>query len=161
MYSARAVANWFIKKSKETNTPLDQIKLMKLVYIAQGLALANDTRLFNEPIEAWKYGPVISVLYNEFKKYGLNSIEEYTYDDFLDDQIPMVADDDNQANTILEQTWGTFSKYSGIKLSNWSHNENGPWHHEWHENNGQKSQNHSMDEQRIANYFKEFYKDEG
>ena len=50
MNHPRSIAIWFIKKAEAEQNPLDQIKLMKLVYIAQGIALAVGRKLFEEPI---------------------------------------------------------------------------------------------------------------
>lgn len=72
--SVKAIANWFISKAIKENVKLDQIKLMNLIYIAQGIGLAVDNPLFSEPIEAWKYGPVVGDIYREFKYAGMESI---------------------------------------------------------------------------------------
>ena len=43
---------------------VDQMKLQKLLYFAQGHHLADfGELLFREDIEAWKYGPVVRVVY--------------------------------------------------------------------------------------------------
>jgi uncharacterized phage-associated protein len=66
-----AIANYFIELAKFI-TPM---KLQKLVYFAHGWCLAlADKPLINEKIEAWQYGPVVSSLYREFKKYGNEGI---------------------------------------------------------------------------------------
>lgn len=51
------------------------LKLIKLVYLAYGWSIALDYRLFDEPIVAWKHGPVIRSLYHEFKHFGAAPIK--------------------------------------------------------------------------------------
>jgi uncharacterized phage-associated protein len=58
------VADAILKIAKEQGKPLTPLKLMKLVYIAHGWHMAIENQdLFNNRIEAWKYGPVIPDLY--------------------------------------------------------------------------------------------------
>ena len=64
-YFPAHIANYFIENGK-----YDNFTLNKLVYITKGFALATlDDGLFEEEVEAWKYGPVISSLYHEFKQF--------------------------------------------------------------------------------------------
>lgn len=49
---------------------VDNLKLQKLVFYAQAISLViNDKPLFQDRIEAWAYGPVIPVLYRQYKNY--------------------------------------------------------------------------------------------
>ncbi len=59
-YNAITVADELLRLAKRSGISLSPMKLMKLVYIAQGWHLAiKDAVLFGNRIEAWKYGPVI------------------------------------------------------------------------------------------------------
>ena len=60
MLSCYDVAQYFLAKSDEDAGDLmSNLKLQKLVYYAQGFALALfDKPLFSERIEAWIHGPV-------------------------------------------------------------------------------------------------------
>ena len=68
-YPAKVIANYFIKKAIEQNDKsLNLMKLLKLLYIAQGWSLAMfDRKIINEPIDAWKYGPVVANIYHSLK----------------------------------------------------------------------------------------------
>jgi len=150
---ARNIASWFIKKAAKERISLDQMKLMKLVYIAQGIALACNTKLFEESIQAWKYGPVIETLYHEFKRFGTqnitpeNSIGEF--DEFCNTNF------DDYHQKILLCAWESFKKFSGVQLSNWTHQENSPWYESWYHHQGFKKNNQTIDHQIITRYFKE------
>ena len=55
------VANELIRVAHENGKSISNMKLQKLLYLAQGihLALENGAPLFEDTIEAWKYGPVV------------------------------------------------------------------------------------------------------
>lgn len=67
--SAIDVAKYLlILVDREAGDAITQLKLQKLMYIAQGIHLAlYDKPLLKEEIEAWQHGPVVRELYNEFK----------------------------------------------------------------------------------------------
>ena len=154
IYNSLAVANWFIKKAKLEDIRLDQMKLVKLVYIAQGLGLAIGKPLFEERIEAWKYGPVIPNVYYTFKHYGLENIDDMASNNLIEANKPIVPDDDPDAHKILDGTWQEFKNLSGIQLSNWSHNQDGPWYQVWHGENGKNHNSYVIDDDLIGEYFR-------
>jgi uncharacterized phage-associated protein len=122
-YTAIAVANWFIKKYKRENATLDQVKLMLLVYFANGLHLALYNRpLVYEPIEAWRYGPVIRSLKEVFKYHGMEPITD------LIEFTEKINSDDMLAQKLLREVFQTTKKITGVQLSNWSHKKYSPWH---------------------------------
>ncbi|MCL2029731.1 MAG: DUF4065 domain-containing protein [Deltaproteobacteria bacterium] len=71
MATVLQVAEYFLTH----NNPLERghitaLKLQKLVYYAQGHALATLGRpLFDELIHAWEHGPVCTSLYHRFKNF--------------------------------------------------------------------------------------------
>lgn len=70
-----------IAKYVLTLLPTTQLKLQKLVYLIYEKHLVNTgVPLFNEPILAWKHGPVTKSLYEEFREYGSSTIP-YEEDD--------------------------------------------------------------------------------
>ena len=61
MYSTQLIADYIIAHGGGALTPL---QVIKLAYIAHGFTLALLGRsLVPEPIEAWRYGPVIPSIY--------------------------------------------------------------------------------------------------
>lgn len=150
-YRVIAIANWFIKKALCTAQDIEQLKLMKLVYIAQGLSLARDgVPLYGEPIEAWKYGPVVRSLWEQTQKYGRKPISSELYDEIFDEK-PQVPEKDKSTVNLLELVWEAFSKYSGVQLSNWTHEEDSPWATSMKEKDN--CLNHIISNELIKNYF--------
>lgn len=77
VYRSTIVAKEMLKLATGENKTLTPMQLIKLVYLAHCWMLALYSRpLIEEPIEAWKYGPVIPVLYHDIKHYGSNPVKE-------------------------------------------------------------------------------------
>ena len=114
------VANWFL--SKESMTPK---KLQKLVYYAYSwyLTLVNESKddltakLFTSRLEAWVHGPVFPELYQKYKGYSGEAIEQYD---------GMVEEFNEDAKDILDQVWEVYGGYTGNQLESITHRES-PW----------------------------------
>lgn len=130
-YTPQDIANFFLDRAEEAGRPMSAMKLQKLVYIAYGWYLAlKGERLFNEDIEAWQHGPVISSLYHEFKRFRGSPIEGratiYDYDS-NDLNIPGVDQGDEDTLSILSRVWDIYSPFSGWALRNKTHQDGTPW----------------------------------
>lgn len=135
-YPAKAVANFFIQKANERgDNNLDLMKLLKLIYVAHGWSLAILHKpLINEPIEAWRYGPVINNIYQSLKHFGMmpiKKIPDVGENDLMRELF--CSDFDGQTKALLEQIYKVNREATGIDLSNWSHDPDGPWYKAWHE----------------------------
>ena len=117
---SRTVADYFLATSDEASGEgISPLKIQKLVYYAQGLSLGmSNEPLFDEPIEAWTYGPVVSSLYHAFKHHGNESIDRP--DNFsIDDYTPEVRE-------ILEAVAIVYGQFAAWKLRDMTHSEP-PW----------------------------------
>jgi uncharacterized phage-associated protein len=62
--TAIGLTNWLIEMNRTAPVDLTHLKIQKLLYFAQGWHLAYfDFPLFEDPVEAWKYGPVVTSVY--------------------------------------------------------------------------------------------------
>ena len=61
----------------------DKLKVQKMLYYAQMWNLKNGNPLFEEDIQAWKYGPVVPVVYDNWDNLMKGEIDETTKN-FLD-----------------------------------------------------------------------------
>jgi uncharacterized phage-associated protein len=138
-YDARAVANYFLSLAERDGKTLDQMKLQKLVYLAHGWSLALlDEPLITDKVEAWRYGPVIRSLYRAFANAGRNPITKPAYEvRFVGTKvtaIPLTLDEDScneRVRNLIEEVWKVYSPYTGIQLSNYTHQEDSPWARTW------------------------------
>lgn len=134
-YGSKAIANLLIDVARENGASLDQMKLQKLTYISHGWNLAiSGTPLISDQIQAWQYGPVIPVLYDEFKNCGRSAITDHATDYKIDANSlnvtlvpPTVKKDDATTRALIEQVWKVYGEFSGPQLSNLTHMIGTPW----------------------------------
>ena len=120
MAKSITVARKFIELAKKENRGLTPMQLLKLVYIAHGWMLGLYSRpLIDDPIEAWRYGPVIPNLYQAIRSYR-------------DQPVPAIPGSGSTTleldeKNIIQQTYEKYGHFSAIKLSGITHMPNTPW----------------------------------
>jgi uncharacterized phage-associated protein len=96
---------------------MDAMKLQKLLYYAQGWHLAiTDRRLFAEPVEAWRDGPVVSSVFQQHR--GLRRIYAWPSGD-----PKRLTEEDRQ---LIDLVCTSYGHLSGDDLSRLTHTE-APW----------------------------------
>ena len=139
-YSAIAVANAFLDIAKSKNVGLSPMKLQKLVYFAHAWYLAvRSASLIDEPVYAWKFGPVIKSVYHEFKSYGYDAItfpgtvlQPSGKADAIGNlgyeiAIPCIDDDDTDVQFLVENIWSVYGGMSAKQLSDLTHERDTAW----------------------------------
>ena len=143
MYSCFDIADYFLKKAQEEEQGIDPMKLLKLTYIAHGYNLGFfDKPLFSNQVQAWKYGTVIPDLYHVIKRFGEGSVNSevvnlYKEKDVKDDQ-----------KKLLDFVWNAYKPYSGLDLSDLTHQKGTPW------DSTPKTHNSVISEVTIKKYYK-------
>lgn len=131
-YTPQQIANYFLERAEIERVPMTQLKLIKLVYIAYGwyLALTNK-KLFSEEIQAWKHGPVVRSIYDEFKDYGKRPIDRRSYDldlDTFEMHAPQIDAADKDTALVLDRVWGSYKRLDAWTLREKTHEFDSPWH---------------------------------
>ena len=122
---ARAVANALIELGIRGSRPRDPLQLIKLTYLCHGWMLGLYRRpLSAQPVEAWKYGPVIPDVYHGLKRHGSEPVD--AVQDFPEDRF-----DDLEVD-LIEQVFDVYRDFSGLRLSQLTHARGTPWHRVWH-----------------------------
>ena len=141
-HDARNVASRLIRLGIEGSRPRDPLQIIKLTYLSHGWMLGLYGRALSEqPVLAWKYGPVIPDVYHGLKRYGSSVIQapgdfpEGTFDELEDDLIGQVSD--------------LYSKFTGIQLSQLTHAVGTPWYIVWSE----RGQNSIIPNEMIQDHF--------
>ena len=115
------VARYFIVRAYEDGieAEMTNMKVQKLLYYSQSLHLAlYDEPLFNEDIQAWRYGPVCPPAYRFYSEFEAKQLPIPSKEFLL--QIP------DGAEKLLEEIWGYFGGYHAYRLSDMTHLEF-PW----------------------------------
>jgi uncharacterized phage-associated protein len=113
------VAKYFVYLSHQDDTfTITPLKLQKLLYYAQGFNVLWDKKLLiSEEFHAWKYGPVIPDIYDQYKIYGQKVIP--------------VREGSNRVGTkdereTIEAVWRDYKIYGAFELVRMTHLED-PW----------------------------------
>lgn len=114
------ISDYFLFKSSMTPK-----KLQKIIYYAYAwfIALNNqsvdniDCVLFNEVPEAWVHGPVFPSLYNKYKCYYWQEINQ---------KVSISKKLNSDLTSFLDKIWDTFGCFSADELENMTHQET-PW----------------------------------
>lgn len=115
---ASFIIDYYINNEEDSITNL---QLNKLLYFAQGHYLARtETPLFDEKIEAWKYGPVVPSIYSIYKKYGKSPITK------LDKHNSSINFKKEEMQVIID-VLREYGKYSPSALVNLTHKDGTPW----------------------------------
>ncbi|MCT3721331.1 SocA family protein [Elizabethkingia anophelis] len=127
-YNPITIANYFIFKSFEEGLSMTPMKVLKLVYIANGWYLGyTGNTLITERSQAWQYGPVISTVYDAFKIYGRNEIEKiFVPSQYLQEDYQKLITD-KYIVSFLDSVWNIYKKYNALELSDLTHQEGTPW----------------------------------
>lgn len=119
-YDSVDVARYLYACAKNRGQNLNATQLQKLLYVTYGLMYAAfERRVCKESPQAWPYGPVFPRAQKRFEKIkesdlgqpGLEEIEK-----------------DAELTEVIDATIDTFSGFSATRLSDWSHEDGGPWH---------------------------------
>lgn len=101
-------------------TPLT---LQKLLYYIQGNYVAiYDKPLFDAPCEAWVHGPVYRNVYNLFRDFKYNPIDDDRFVPLKESALPLTP----EAKEVVDRVLDTFGMYSGKVLESITHKEV-PW----------------------------------
>ena len=121
MVSPLDVARYFIFRAYEDGREslMTNMKVQKLLYYTQSLYLALfDEPLFDDEIQAWRYGPVCPPAYR-------------FYSDFEARQLPVPRKDEltrisEEVQNLLREVWEYFGEHDAYFLSGLTHLEF-PW----------------------------------
>lgn len=142
-YPPEAIANNILWLAHREGVPITPMKLLKLVYIVYGwsLALLKRRKLFDEPIEAWKWGPVVPSIYYQFQRFGREPIPvgEYAFKNRIDDESgeiidttrPIIDPEDEDVLRVLGVVWRAYKNKGGADLSRLTHAPDGAWERAW------------------------------
>ena len=162
MYSAKAIANYFLDKADEDSISLSPMKIIKIVYIAHGWYLAlTDEPLIEDYVEAWTYGPVIPELYHEFKQFGSNPIPVRA----IETTVPSIyiggssRDLPFSTDQFLDRIWDIYKGFTALQLSSATHQPDTPWHITMQNGSGKK--NPVIEDELIRKYYVDMIDENG
>jgi len=145
MLAVNEVAKWFLLQDDDDG--ISNLKLQKLLYYAQGGFLAVfDKPLFNAEIQAWREGPVVPEVYQEYERFGNKIIEGNDFSNSVAQELTRHEMD------FLTEVYQYFGAFSAWKLCELLH-EDDCWKKYYSKDDGRQVMPHHD----IKESFKEFY----
>ncbi|MFK4298465.1 putative phage-associated protein [Arthrobacter sp. GAS37] len=143
MTSVHDVAAYILAREGNLST----MKLQKLCYYAQGWHLAwHGERLFDEPIKAWRMGPVCPALYRYHR--GQASVSDWP-------QGSKELISPSGASTI-DIVADFYQPFTGFDLGNRTHSER-PWLEAWESAPPQHRGNAEISTETLREYFRSLH----
>jgi uncharacterized phage-associated protein len=103
------------------------MKLQKLIYFTyRDFIQTTGARLFHEPICAWKYGPVVEVVYYHFKPFAANSINRFYRDS--KNTVRVLSEPNQKFGEVIGSVWARYKNHSGFELVKTTHEHGSAWH---------------------------------
>lgn len=116
----RVISSVFAKLDEVT-----PLMLQKLLYFIQGVSFAlNQKPMFYENCQAWVHGPVYPEVYDIFRDFQYNPIEDARFAIFAGTKDALTEEE----RRVIDLVVNTFGAYSGKVLEKITHNET-PWVH--------------------------------
>jgi len=117
---ANEAANYMLYIMSDAFDDLTNIKISRLLYLAQGYHLKEyGAPMFEDAIEAWECGPIIPEVFLTYKEYGDKSITDY--------DIKMVSGIASEAEEIMFGVAREYGKYTDRMLWNLIQVKGSPW----------------------------------
>jgi uncharacterized phage-associated protein len=116
LISARDVAKYILAHFRAKATPINNLKLQKLLYYTQAWhAAIFGTPLFADKIEAWVHGPVVPCVYQDYKSFWWSPITS----DVSYEAPPEAAE-------LIDNVLVAYGELNAWDLEKLSHSED-PW----------------------------------
>lgn len=141
-----SVISYIFEKAQEV-TPL---ALQKMLYYIQGIYMVlYDKPIYDEECAAWVHGPVYESVYEMFKNFKYNPIEDNRFVVFKNRFHELSKEEKEVIDLIID----SFGMYSGKTLEKITHNEE-PWKRAREGYLPMESSSEVIDKQEIKRYFK-------
>ncbi|WP_261789722.1 Panacea domain-containing protein [Treponema pectinovorum] len=116
-YSALDIAKYVINHEHLQDREISNLRLQKLLYFIQAKVLIKTGNpCFDDEMQAWEFGPVVPVVYHEYKIFGGMDIT----DEFL---IPHIT---REISSCIIEMLDDCANYPTFQLVNITHAQS-PW----------------------------------
>ena len=130
-YDARKIANLLLDRFDSTRWEISNKKINKLLYFIHGVSLVRlQYGLVRNHFEAWDHGPVVAVVFHEFKKFEYRPIEHRAKAfDYASNKEEILGYDDLDVREVefITRVTKYYVKYSADDLEAMSHEPDSPW----------------------------------
>jgi uncharacterized phage-associated protein len=133
-YDARVIANYILYYHYERSEPITQLRLYKLLYFAHGWHLLERHKpLVWNDFEAWKNGPVVKVVRDNFSAFKDDPIEGYAkaFDLLRGETVQLAHRLDVGVESFIAGVIEAYRSYTAGELSELTHLRGSAWDSVW------------------------------
>lgn len=134
-HDARAIANFLLDYADSRDIGVSHLSLQKILYFLQGWHLCRlEAPIFENPIEAWKYGPVVRVVYDSFKEFKNGkkiSTRARKIDLRTGNSERVLYNLSDSEEEFSREIFNFYCRIDAYKLSRMTHELGSPWHNIW------------------------------
>lgn len=135
MYDVRDVANFILASAQVRSLEITNLALQKLLYFVHGWFFATyEQPLIKNKFEAWQYGPVQRVVYEQFKHLHnrpLNGVRATFLDPMTGNKVSREPEISASDAHLILSVLDKYKDYTASQLVDESHVEDGPWEYVW------------------------------
>jgi uncharacterized phage-associated protein len=126
-----SVANVILDEAEQQGISVTPMQLQKLVYFTNGwhMEIYDGKSLVSDNFEAWQFGPVMPVIYHEFKRFGSRPVNGRALNPF--EGKPWSAKLSAQQISLVREIVRMYGKLSGPRMSHLTHKSDTPWSLTW------------------------------
>lgn len=132
---------------------LNKTQMQKILYFVYGIYLSTTGKVLfeDDAPKAWPFGPVFPRVNKRYTPGKIPSAESLSIDKIKND---------SKAFDIIKHAVEKLYKTTATTLSEWSHEENGPWYKTVYNKDNQEVQwNKEISQNLIKDYFPKFKKE--
>ena len=119
-HTALAVTDKLIRSALAVERPITPMQAQKLTYFCHAWSLGlGHGPLFQDAVEAWRYGPVIRAVYHALKNHGRAGI--------LEPLLEHAEKFDQRDDRLIRVVWERYGHLDGLTLSRITHAPGSPW----------------------------------
>ena len=128
---------------------ITNLLLQKLLYYIKGIScLFEEKTVISDPCEAWKFGPVFPKIYQKYKDFGNQMIENDLPEEYIETLLTI------KERQIADYILDTFGIYNAWFLKDLTHMET-PWKNAHEGVNANDICKNVIDDKEISDYFSE------
>ncbi len=152
----RAVTNLILECANSTGIEVTNLSAQKLLYFCHASYLAAyKVPLISGIFEAWEYGPVCPLVYDELKHFGKSKITSKIFrrDLFTKEEISIPVPNNTRVVSHVFKVVEQLGKLSAGKLVDLSHKKGGAWDSVWNNSGTSVTFNNRIDDNLILEKF--------
>jgi uncharacterized phage-associated protein len=129
-YDPRAIANFILDEGERMNLAITNMAINKIIYFAHGWYLADrNSPLVDGKFEAWEHGPVLPIIYHQFKSHKDEPIKSRALkiDIKTGKDVRASYNFSDEDEAFIQKMVMFYAPKSGLVLRHMSHEQGAPW----------------------------------